>query len=79
MQSQPPTPQQFERRGTPYERFKQARLARKLSQMELADLLEIHQTLVSMIERGDRTPGLFTAIKIRDRLGIAIEDWTKRS
>jgi transcriptional regulator with XRE-family HTH domain len=60
---------------TPHARLRQARLRADLSQAALAELLEIHQTLVSKIETEERNPGRRVATKIRAFAGIDIEEW----
>jgi DNA-binding XRE family transcriptional regulator len=67
MMSQQPT--------TPHARFRAARLKADLSQTALAELLDVHQSLVSMIEREERNPGRHVALKIRAFAGIQIEEW----
>ena len=54
------------------------RRERGLSQEELADLAEIHQTYLSGVERGKRNPTIAVLQRIAQALGADIEDLTKR-
>jgi transcriptional regulator with XRE-family HTH domain len=57
---------------------KNLRRARKhsvgLSQEELAVLASIHRTEVGLLERGERTPRIDTAVKLAGALGVPIDD-----
>lgn len=53
-------------------RVKQARTMRGLSQMELANALGLKsQSMVSMIERGERTPSNGLTIRLANALGVS--------
>jgi transcriptional regulator with XRE-family HTH domain len=49
-----------------------------LSQEELADLAEIHQTYLSGVERGKRNPTITVLQRIAQALGADIDDLVKR-
>jgi transcriptional regulator with XRE-family HTH domain len=46
------------------------RLVKKLSQAELAELCDLHPTYVSVIERGLKSPTIFTLSKIAQALDL---------
>ena len=54
------------------------RRQRGLSQEELADLANIHQTYLSGVERGKRNPTVTVLQRIAQALGADIEDLVKR-
>jgi transcriptional regulator with XRE-family HTH domain len=54
------------------------RRQRGLSQEELADLAEIHQTYLSGVERGKRNPTVTVLQRIAQALGADIDDLVKR-
>lgn len=61
---------------TARDRMRLGRLARRLSQAELADLTGMDRTRVGRIENGVvRIPMLHEAIALRDVLGIAVDEW----
>jgi len=62
-------------RKPPHKLLEEARIRADLSQQALGDLLGIHQSLVSKLEKARRRPGLTTALKIRAFAGIPVEDW----
>jgi transcriptional regulator with XRE-family HTH domain len=49
-----------------------------LSQEELADLANVHQTYLSGVERGIRNPTVTVLQRIAQALGADIEDLVKR-
>ncbi len=60
--------------------FNLQRLRREkgLSQEELADRAEIHQTYLSGVERGKRNPTITVLQRIAEALGADIEDIVRR-
>jgi putative transcriptional regulator len=52
--------------------LKKERKRRGLTQKEVADLIEISRESYSQIERGERDPGLNTAVKIADYFNINV-------
>lgn len=61
-------------------RLNMQRLRREkgLSQEELADLANIHQTYLSGVERGKRNPTITVLQRIAEALGVDIEDMVRR-
>ena len=55
------------------ENIKSVRIAKKLSQQDLADLCGISNTVISQYENGRKTPGLSTLARIAKNLGVSIE------
>jgi DNA-binding XRE family transcriptional regulator len=47
------------------------RLARRMTQEELADAAELHRTAISLLEQSKRDPRLSTIVKLAYGLGIA--------
>jgi transcriptional regulator with XRE-family HTH domain len=54
------------------------RRERGLSQEELADRANIHQTYLSCVERGNRNPTVTVLQRIAEALGADIEDLVSR-
>lgn len=54
------------------------RRARKLSQEELADLCQVHQTYLSGVETGKRNPSLLVLERIATALGVDPEELLRR-
>lgn len=52
--------------------LKSERLAKNLSQEELADLAGLHRTYVSSVERGERNISIDNIAKLAQALGISI-------
>lgn len=52
-----------------------ASLFEKPTQRDIAKRLEIHESMLSLLVSGQRTPTLTLAGKIREELGIPVEDW----
>ena len=59
------------KRATIGARLREARNQRKLTQEQLAEMLEIGTTYISDIERGAKFPSLSLFIKIVDALGVS--------
>ncbi len=55
-------------------RIKAARVSRKLTQEQLAELCEIDPTYVSLLERGLRNPPYVTLCKLADKISCSIEE-----
>lgn len=58
-------------------RIKQLRLAKKISQEELAAKAGLSRNGMGLIEQGKRWPRLATLLKISEALGLTIEDVLK--
>ena len=54
-------------------KLKQARQKAKLSQEQLAEIVDISPTHMSVIERGVKTPKLDTFIRIANALGVSAD------
>ena len=52
------------------ERLRAERIARKLSQEALADVLGVHRTYIGGLERGERNVTLRTVERLAQRLGV---------
>ena len=59
------------------DKIKDARFANKLMQKDLASMLNVRPSTVSMWEAGTRTPDLQMIVKISQLLHISIEDLLK--
>ncbi len=55
------------------EKLKNLRKKKKLSQTEMAKILNVHQTAVSQWEKGRTTPDMQTLIKIADYFNVSID------
>jgi transcriptional regulator with XRE-family HTH domain len=49
------------------------RRAKKLSQSELGDIVDVTRETIGKYERGDNSPSLDTACKIADVLGVSLD------
>ena len=58
-------------------RIKQLRIAKKISQEELAEKAGLSRNGLGLIEQGRRWPRLATLLRISDGLGMTIEDVLK--
>lgn len=56
------------------ERMKEARLAKNLSQTELAKIIGVSRQTINMIENGDYNPTIALCIKISKELGKTLND-----
>lgn len=56
---------------------KTARLAKSMTQHEVATAAKIEQAYLSKIELGRREPTLSIALRLCDVLGLDINDWAK--
>ena len=56
------------------EEFKQARLAKNLSQTELAKRIGVSRQTINMIENGAYNPTIELCIKICRELGVTLND-----
>ena len=54
--------------------LKAARKAKKMTQLEVADAVHIERSYYTKIERGNRTPSLELALRIREVLGYKDDD-----
>ena len=55
-------------------KLKEYRKLKKLTQQELAQILEINSDYISMIERGIRTPGFKLANRMASLFNISIDE-----
>lgn len=51
-------------------RLRALRLEAGLSQEALGDLAIVHRTYVSLVERGDATPTLYSVVRFAEALGV---------
>ena len=51
-------------------RVKKIRESKKMSQGDVANILDVHRTYISSIERGQRNPSLTTIGKFAKALGV---------
>ena len=54
--------------------MKEARLAKNLSQTELAKIIGVSRQTINMIENGDYNPTIALCIKISKTLGKTLDD-----
>ena len=59
-------------------KVREIRLAKKMSQGDVAKILSVHPTYISSIERGQRNPSLITMEKIAKALKVKINDLIKK-
>lgn len=55
-------------------RFRQLRLARRLSQEQLAEKANLHRTYIGAVERGERNPSLKSILRIARALDVSLEE-----
>ena len=58
------------------EALRARREAMKLSQRELAQLLDMSPNEISMYELGRRVPGRDRAVRMKKRIGLPVEVWS---
>ena len=56
------------------EKLREVRLKKKLSQGDVARILDVHRSYISGLERGRRNPSLLTVQKIAKALGVSAKD-----
>lgn len=56
------------------EAIKRLRVARDVTQEELADLASVHRTYIGMVERGEKNITYLSAQKIATALGISLSE-----
>ena len=54
-------------------RIKKERLKRDLTQVELAEEVNVSESHISLIERGYRVPRVDTLLKMAQRLGVSVD------
>lgn len=54
--------------------LRRLRSERGLSQQELGDLVDVHQTHISQIEKGSKTPSLALAQRLAEYLGVTVDE-----
>lgn len=64
----------IDRRSVMNERMKAARLAKNLSQTELAKIIGVSRQTINMIENGDYNPTIALCIKISKTLDKTLND-----
>lgn len=69
----------LEPKQTPQMKLRLARVARGMTQSELAAELGINQATASRIENGQQTPKLEIAVAIERAFGIRPSAWVKKS
>jgi transcriptional regulator with XRE-family HTH domain len=57
-------------------RVREARLAKGLSQEDLAEIAGLHRTYIGTVERGERNPALVNLVRIADALSIDLSALT---
>ncbi|MDP3093868.1 MAG: helix-turn-helix transcriptional regulator [bacterium] len=55
-------------------RIREIRLKKKMSQGDVAEILGVHRTYISSMERGLRNPSLLTIKKFAQAFGIKTKD-----
>ena len=55
-------------------KIKKIRIEKGLRQLDLARRLDVYQSEVSAIERGERVPGIYLAKRIARMLGKSVEE-----
>lgn len=58
-------------------KLREIRLSKKLSQGDVAEVLGVHRSYISGLERGVRNPSLVTVQKIARALGVSAEKLIK--
>jgi len=53
------------------------RQERSISQSALADVINVHQTHISAIERGEKTPSLEVAQQLASYFGVSLDELVK--
>lgn len=57
--------------------LKKIRLEKKLSQEDFSELIQVHRTYISPLEKGKKNPSIITLRKICDNLKISLSDFFK--
>ncbi len=59
------------------EAIKKIRISKNLSQEDFSELIQVHRTYISPLERGDKNPSILTLKRITDNLNISLMDFFK--
>jgi transcriptional regulator with XRE-family HTH domain len=59
------------------ETIKKIRISKKLSQEDFSELIQVHRTYISPLERGNKNPSIITLKRITDNLHISLMDFFK--
>lgn len=60
-------------------RLSELRKAKKISQGDLAKLVEVHTNVMGRYERGEAKPSIDIAVKLADALGVSVDYLTGKS
>ena len=58
-------------------KLREARLKKKMSQGDVARILDVHRSYISGLERGRRNPSLLTVHKVANALGVSTNELLK--
>ena len=58
-------------------KLREVRLKKKLSQGDVARILDVHRSYISGLERGRRNPSLLTVHKVAKALGVSVNELLK--
>lgn len=57
-----------------FNRIEQARMARGMSRLDLADAVGVHYQTIGYLERGEYSPSLALALRLSEELGLGVQD-----
>ncbi len=58
-------------------RIAELRKAKKLTQEQLAELVNVHRTYIGFIEQGKRNPSIANVYKISQAIGVSLKELFK--
>lgn len=58
-------------------KLREVRVKKKLSQGDIARILDVHRSYISGLERGRRNPSLLTVHKVAKALGVSVNELLK--